>query len=59
MQENELSLAIIRTLPLGCAREELSYEWSHLKVSFERSGFRNFLGLVKCLRHFQVLYPSI
>ena len=29
------------------SHQELSFEWSHLKVSLDGSGFRSFLGLVK------------
>ena len=37
LQENELSPVLIRTVPLGCARE-LLFEWSHLKVSLDSPG---------------------
>ena len=47
MQENELSSVITKALLSGSTRRELSFEWSHLQVSLDSSGFRRFLGLDK------------
>ena len=41
------SSVITQTVPLECTHWELSFEWSHLKVSLDSSGFRSFLGWVK------------
>ena len=47
LQENELSSVITQTVSLECTHQELSFEWSHLQVSLDGSGFRGFLCLVK------------
>ena len=46
-QKCELCSATIWAPPLESTHRELSFEWSHLWVSLDSSGFRSFLGLVK------------
>ena len=45
--KNELSSVITQTVPSESTHRELSFEWSHLRISLDSSGFRRFLGLVK------------
>ena len=35
------------TIRMYSSNTELSFEWSHLKISLDSSGFRSFLSLVK------------
>ena len=43
----ELCYATQWTPPLESTYRELSFEWSHLWISLDGSGFRSFLGFVK------------
>ena len=47
MQKHELCSATTRTPPSESTHRELSFEWSHIYISLDSSGFRSFLGLVK------------
>ena len=47
LQKQKACLATMWTAPLESTHGELSYEWSHLYVSLDSSGFRSFLGSVK------------
>ena len=59
LQEHELCSATTTMPLLESTHRELSFEWSHLQISLDSSGFRSFLGLVKFAFCQWILFSSL